>query len=200
LPHHIDVTAGVAFTELQMDPPRHGYQKANGINGSITQTLGSKKADDYQRHSFSWSYSVHSGIAGMGSDFSYRRFEGSATYSFMPKKKQTLTLDFRSGGTSGISPMFERFSIGNASTLRGWTKYEISPLGGGQKAYASASYSYTKHFKVSYDMGSVWDDGHAIVVRESIVLGFMLPGIDIPFSLGIPLRHVNAKPMFMVGY
>ena len=44
------------------------------------------------------------------------------------------------GYISGNAPLFERFSLGNSLTLRGWDKYDIAPLGGERMFHSSVEY------------------------------------------------------------
>jgi outer membrane protein assembly factor BamA len=104
--------------------------------------------------------------------------------------------------------MYERFSIGNAKTLRGWNKYEINPLGGDRMIYGSAGYRY-KIITTFYDVGSVWDAGQDGTTRHSV--GFrlgksgcknllMIPHPEcLSLTVGFPINGGNAKPSFIMG-
>jgi hypothetical protein len=199
LPHHFDATAGVAFTELQMDPPRHGYQKANAFKGTLSHSLGMVPEKDNQ-HWLQWNYSLHAGTGTLDSDFIYARHEVDAQYHFRRDKNSGLGFYLNLGRVTGNAPMFERFSLGNANTLRGWTKYEISPLGGNRMANTTVEYRFLKRIQVFYDMGSIWNSRQPVVVRKSAGAGIMLPGINLPISIAFPIRNGRAEPMFMVGY
>ena len=62
-------------------------------------------------------------------------------------------------GTSAAQPLlFERFSLGNSMTLRGWDKFDVAPVGGTRLAYGSLEYRY-RPFLLFYDFGTVWDAG-----------------------------------------
>ena len=104
--------------------------------------------------------------------------------------------------------MHERFSIGNAKTLRGWNKYEINPLGGDRMVYGSAGYRY-KVITAFYDVGSVWEEDEDSIVRQSV--GFRLAKrrcmnlLILPnpacFSatVGFPINGGDASPSFILG-
>ena len=62
------------------------------------------------------------------------------------------------GGISGDAPLFERFSLGDSRTLRGWDKYDIAPAGGDRMFHTSLEYRY-RGLALFLDSGSVWDDG-----------------------------------------
>jgi hypothetical protein len=200
LPRSLKLHGGVRFTELQMDPPRHGYQKANGITASVKQSYGDGFTKDEPGHFFEWNYDIRAGISGLQSDFSYARHQVDAHYIFTHKKTDHVGIWTNFGAITGQAPMFDRFSLGNSQTLRGWTKYEIAPLGGDRVANLTAEYRPIKPVTVFYDMGSVWNSGQAVVVRKSVGFVFWIPTIQIPIAVGFPIRHGNARPTFQVGY
>ena len=70
------------------------------------------------------------------------------------------------GGINGEAPLFERFSLGDSRTLRGWNKYDIAPAGGDRMFHASLEYRY-RMLAMFLDSGSVWDTGDERRVRFS---------------------------------
>ena len=56
----------------------------------------------------------------------------------------------------GRAPLFERFVLGNASTLRGWNKFDLDPLGGDRAVHGSIDYRY-RFVTVFYDTGVLWN-------------------------------------------
>ena len=61
---------------------------------------------------------------------------------------------------SGRAPLFERFVLGTSSTLRGWNKFDIDPLGGDRMVHNTLEYRY-RMLEVFYDTGAVWNRGQA---------------------------------------
>ena len=110
--------------------------------------------------------------------------------------KSVVIDDMTAGYISGRAPLFERFALGNSSTLRGWNMYELDPLGGSRMAHNSAEYRYGI-FEAFYDSGTVWDRGDTAILRHSAGVG-LRQGI---FSLAVafPLREGHIDPIFMVG-
>ena len=101
------------------------------------------------------------------------------------------------GGITGRAPLFERFSLGNSTTLRGWNKFDVAPLGGNRVAYASLEYGYSV-FRVFYDTGAVWDSGRESRTRHAV--GFGIADRHGAFMLlGFPLRLNRVTPVFTVG-
>ena len=60
------------------------------------------------------------------------------------------------GGITGDAPLFERFTLGDSTTLRGWNKFDIAPAGGDRVFHQSLEYRY-HGFGVFLDSGSVWN-------------------------------------------
>ena len=71
----------------------------------------------------------------------------------LTRGKNVLIEDLSAGITTGRAPLFERFVLGNSSTLRGWNKYDLDPLGGNRMVHNSVEYRYGA-FQVFYDTGA----------------------------------------------
>jgi outer membrane protein assembly factor BamA len=104
----------------------------------------------------------------------------------------------KAGHINAAAPLFERFSLGNSATLRGWDKFDVAALGGARLAYGSLEYRY-RPFQIFYDFGSVWDPGQPATVRHSV--GFGLTWKNGFFvSLGFPVRLDDVRPAVMFGF
>jgi outer membrane protein assembly factor BamA len=100
------------------------------------------------------------------------------------------------GGITGTPPLFERFSLGDSTTLRGWDKYEIAPAGGTRVVHSSVEYGF-RGIAVFLDVGSVWDEATERKVRVSTGLGFRAgPAF---FTLGFPLNTDNLRTVVSLG-
>jgi outer membrane protein assembly factor BamA len=104
--------------------------------------------------------------------------------------------DLTAGMIAGQAPVFERFVLGNASTLRGWNKFDLDPAGGDRMVHNTVEYRYGA-FQIFYDSGSVWDRNDTAVIRHSAGVG-LRQGV---FSLAVafPIREGHIDPIFMVG-
>ena len=201
----LGASAQVDFTELQMQTPTTGFQKSNVARGSITYNYSTPTGLESQE--FRMSYDGAAGTAAIDSDFIFARHEAKFDYRYS-YRVHSIELAFQAGKITGNAPMIERFSIGNAMTLRGWNKYEINPLGGDRMIYGSAAYRY-KIIAGFYDVGSVWDAPESNVIRQSV--GFRLgkarcrnflfvPHPDcFSLTVGFPIHGGNAKPSFILG-
>ena len=94
------------------------------------------------------------------------------------------------------APLFERFTLGDSTTLRGWDKYDIAPAGGDRMFHSSIEYRYTG-LALFLDIGSVWDAGTERKVRVSTGFGFHAgPAFLV---VGFPLNTDNLTAVFTMG-
>jgi len=196
------INVGASVTELQIQYPVIHFLNANAGFATVTLDNTWERANS-ERHRLIADYSVRTATHNLASDFVYTKHVGEARYTFSTRRSELVVSG--SGGTLiGHAPLFERFSLGNTSTLRGWNKYDIAPLGGDRMWYGSAEYRYTV-LQVYYDAGSV--SGPAATGQTSHAVGFGLHSRNKDddtwfFTLGIPIRsgHVqHLEPLFMFG-
>ena len=100
------------------------------------------------------------------------------------------------GGLTGTAPIFERFTLGDSITLRGWDKYDIAPAGADRMFHTSVEYRYTG-VALFLDVGSVWDAGSERQVRVSTGFGLYAgPAFRV---VGFPLNTDNLTPVVTLG-
>ena len=114
----------------------------------------------------------------------------------LTRGKSVVIDDVTSGVLTGRAPLFERFVLGNSSTLRGWNKYDLDPLGGNRMVHNTVEYRYGV-FEIFYDSGAIWDRGETAALRHSLGVG-LRQGL---FSMAVafPVRDGHIDPIFMVG-
>jgi outer membrane protein assembly factor BamA len=100
------------------------------------------------------------------------------------------------GAIDGDAPMFERFSLGDSRTLRGWNKWAITPVGGGRMFSTTLEYRY-RVVSLFLDAGSVWDTPADKKLRFSTGVSFN-PG-PVFFTLGFPLNTDEFRAVFTMG-
>jgi outer membrane protein assembly factor BamA len=100
------------------------------------------------------------------------------------------------GGIDGAAPLFERFTLGDSRTLRGWNKYDIAPAGGDRVWHTSLEYRYSG-FSFFLDSGSVWDNGTDSRVR--VAAGFGYHAGPFFMTLGFPLNTDDVRAVFTTG-
>jgi len=140
-------------------------------------------------------YSLRAATKGLNSDFAYARHSWHVRYS-VTRGKHTVSDEALAGLITGQAPLFERFTLGNSSTLRGWNKYDLDPLGGNRVAHNSVEYRYGM-VDVFYDTGAIWDQGQDAVLRHSVGAGIRKSSFMV--AMAFPIKAGRASPIFMVG-
>jgi outer membrane protein assembly factor BamA len=172
-------TAGANFTELEMMLPTEHRQSAHKATASLVYKSPALKHGS-GTNEFAGGYEIRSGTRTLDSDFVYTRHYWDARYTGKFGKNK-LTFSYFGGIVTGAPPMFERFSLGNTQTLRGWNKYDIDPIGGDRVFHFSTEWSY-KYFGAFMDNGSIWTSGQDATNRSSI--GVFLG----PLKLAVPIK------------
>jgi outer membrane protein assembly factor BamA len=209
------LTAGVSFSQLQMQYPVIHDNDANAAVASLdfANTWGKTGTD---QHYLEARYDFHAGNHGLDSDFIYNRHFARAEYVYGHDKNQLIAI-VSAGTISGNAPLFEKFSLGNVETLRGWNKFDIAPAGGDRMINGTLQYRFGKPaganihigdhrnsatdihlgFHVFYDVGAVGNHGTPFSGKHSVGFGF---GNKTAFiELGFPIRSTNVVPVFMTG-
>ena len=176
----LTVSFGGSFERLQSQYPAARTEAANSAVTSVRyhhQTEGAETAQD-----FDGGYNLRAATGMLGSDFAYARHRGEFRYT-LTRGRHTLIDDASGGILSGRAPLFERYFLGNSSTLRGWNKFDLDPVGGNRMAHNSVEYRYGL-FETFYDVGAVWDSGQTATVRHGVggrvALGRLRPGGGVP--------------------
>jgi hypothetical protein len=141
------------------------------------------------------SYSLRAATKALNSEFAYARHRWQARYSIR-RGKHTVSDEAQAGVIMGQAPLFERFTLGNSSLLRGWNKYDLDPLGGSRVAHNSVDYRYGM-VDAFYDAGAIWDPGQDAVVRHSVGVGLRKSSFMV--AMAFPIKTGRASPIFMVG-
>jgi outer membrane protein assembly factor BamA len=100
------------------------------------------------------------------------------------------------GHISGSAPLFERFTLGDSSTLRGWNKYEVAPAGGDSMFHVSGEYRY-RGLAIFTDVGSVWDRDLEMHVRAASGFGLHIDKFFATYAF--PLNAIDVGGTFMIG-
>jgi len=147
------------------------------------------------QHDLNADYSLRAATRLLDTDYAYTRHRMEFRY-MLTRGKSVLIDDVSAGVIGGRAPLFERFILGNSSTLRGWNKYDLDPLGGSRMAHNTLEYRYGV-FEIFYDSGAIWDRGETATLRHSLGIG-LRQGL---FSMAVafPVREGHIDPIFMVG-
>jgi outer membrane protein assembly factor BamA len=144
-------------------------------------------------------YSLRVATHALGSTYSYARHLVSMRYE-AKSGKHTVSSEFLGGTIVGQAPFFDRFVLGSSSTLRGWDRYEMDPLGGSRLFHNELTYGYRVAdgtVEWFYDAGSLWQSDRAAILRHSVGVGYK-QGIFV-LAVAFPVREGRIEPVFMAG-
>jgi Outer membrane protein len=187
-------TTGVSFEQFQTQFPAARIEAANAVINTLRYRRQWQDSDSF-RQELDAAYNLRAATKALDSDFVYARNLVSARYS-VKHGNNTALVKFIGGAIGGRAPLFERFVLGNTSTLRGWNKFDLDPLGGRHVAHGSLEYRY-RFLQVFYDTGAVWDRPGDRQQRHSVGGGFIHD--DISLAVAFPLRDGRVTPTFIVS-
>jgi outer membrane protein assembly factor BamA len=147
------------------------------------------------RQTAAGSYQLRAGTGALDSDLVYQRHLWQARYQY-DRDRATVIGSFSAGYISGEAPIFERFSLGDSSTLRGWSKFDVAPAGGERMFHQSLEFRYS-HVAVFFDSGSVW--GRSTDSRIRYSTGFGIHGDNGFLTVAFPLNADQDSATFMMG-
>jgi hypothetical protein len=194
LSRDLSIAAGVSISELKPLFPASESRMANAAVASISYEREWK--DDLDAtHRLAASFGVRAGSRELESDLAYTRYFGQGSYRF-DFGRHHLQATGMAGGITGEAPLFERFTLGDSTSLRGWDKYDIAPAGGDRIAYSSIEYRFTG-LALFLDIGSVWNANSERHVRVSTGFGFH--GGPAFLVVGFPLNSDNLGALVTLG-
>lgn len=188
------VTGGVSVSELESLSRAPSSQMANAALFAIAFDRAWTSASGLG-HDLGAAYRLRSGREALESDYAYTRHAAQARYE-LERGRSTVVAAFAAGGISGTAPLFERFSLGDSSTLRGWNRFDVAPAGGDRMFHQTVEYRY-RGLALFLDTGAVWNDGTDRRIRAST--GFGYHGDHAFVTLGFPLNADGVSTAFMMG-
>ena len=191
----LSVAGGVRITELDALGDADDSRMANAAIGALTYSRRSKPGPG-PRHDVEAGVIVRAGTDALESDLVYERYLGHAGYSFRQANHE-VRLSAMTGGISGDAPLFERFSLGDSRTLRGWHKYDIAPAGGDRMVHTSLEYQF-RGVGAFLDAGAVWDDGADRRLRVST--GVTINPGPVFLTVGFPVNTGEFGAVFTMGF
>jgi hypothetical protein len=194
LTRNVVVAGGISVTDLESLAPPHASSMASAAIFSVAYDQRWEAGKGAQ-HRLSGNVGLRAATDALDTDLHYTRYFGEARYRFT-HRRQTVLASGMFGHITGDAPMFERFSLGNSTTLRGWDKFDILPAGGDEMAHGSVEYR-NRGFAVFFDAGSVWERETEAKMRLSTGFGFHIDNFFM--TLGFPLNADELRTMFMIG-
>lgn len=188
------LTIGADIEHFQTQFPAAKFEAAN----AVTTTLRYRRrwTSEASRQEVDAAYGLRAATNFLDSDYVYARHLVNAEYKG-EIGENTFSASFLAGVMGGRAPLFERFTLGDSHTLRGWSKFDVAPLGGSRVAHGS--FEYTFHWLgLFYDTGAVWDHEEKVSVKHSA--GVAVGGREGLFlALAFPLRGGSVQPLFILG-
>jgi len=187
--------AGVSLSDLQIQYPEIHQRNTNAAVAALDFENIWAKSSDTRRHSLRAGYEIRSGNHRLDSESIYTRHVIHTDYVF-GENRSLLIFRFTGGTLTGNAPLFERFSLGDTVTLRGWNKFDIAPAGGERVFNSSLEYRY-RIVGAFLDAGSVWNRNGDMRFRLSS--GFGLQGDNGFLTLAFPLNADDLNVTFTMG-
>jgi outer membrane protein assembly factor BamA len=200
LPGRVRVTGGFSATDLA--------PLSAGQTSTMASVLTAGVAYDKRwsrggvRHAVQGEAGVRSSVEAFGSEYDYTRVSSRGIYRARWDDRSTLIATLSAGRITGTAPLFERFTLGDTSTLRGWNKYDITPAGADGMWHGSVEYRFYGA-AMFMDLGalSLQDDGTGTRwssgVRASTGAGLQYDNFFA--TVGFPLNADGIRSTFMIG-
>jgi hypothetical protein len=190
----LTLEAGVSFERFQDQFPAARTESTNAVVNTLRYHR-LLEGSDALKQVLDAGYSLRAATRILGGDFAYARHHWNVGYTFT-RDHNTVLISFVGGFIIGQAPLFERYVLGNSSTLRGWNKYDIDPLGGSRVAHGSVEYRY-RYFQIFYDAGAVWDRGEAATPHSSAGVGLRKDGFSV--AVAFPIKDGRVEPVLIAG-
>ena len=191
----LELDFGVRFARYRPSTPGANTESSNAVVSTLRYHQRWGSAGDSQQQEVEGSYSFDTATRFFESDPVYTRHMARARYK-LHHGHNSVQVSFLAGRIYGQTPLFDRFVLGDASTLRGWNKFDLDPLGGSHVAHGSIDYGY-RFFQVFYDTGAVWDRPQDREQKQSLGAGLRKDNFQL--AVAFPVRAGRADPMFFAG-
>jgi outer membrane protein assembly factor BamA len=199
----LEWTFGVSFARLRVP----GSVQTESTGAAAAKTEASNAVVNTLRYHQRWgsdkdheqvlnaSYSMELATAVLGTDRDFRRHMAQAKYR-VRHGRSSVEAAFLAGTLNGDAPLYERFVLGDSTTLRGWSKFQLDPLGGSHMVHGSVDYRY-RVVQVFYDTGAVWDRPEEREQKQSVGVGFKKDVFQL--AVAFPIRSGHVDPIFYAG-
>jgi hypothetical protein len=187
------VSGGLSISELESEARAPESQMASAL--VLSFGYGQRWNRGSEVHRLDAGYEVRHATTALESDLTYTRRFGGAAYRY-ERRHHRVASRALFGHLSGRAPLFERFTLGDSATLRGWNKFDITPAGGDRVIHNALEYTF-HHIGLFFDAGAVWSRGEDARVRYSTGFGYL--GRNSFLTVGFPLNADGVGATFMMG-
>jgi outer membrane protein assembly factor BamA len=202
----LELDFGVSFARLRV--PFSVPNQTEGGGAAAAKTDSSNAVVSTLRYHQRWgsehdqkqqevnaSYGVEAGSNLLDTDQVFTRHLLRGRYK-LRHARNSLEVGFLAGVIHGNAPLYERFALGDSTTLRGWNKFDLDPLGGSHVIHGSIDYAY-RFLQMFYDTGAIWDRVQEKEPKQSAGVGFKKECFQL--AVAFPLRYGRATPIFYAG-
>jgi hypothetical protein len=190
----LTLTVGAGFQRFETQYPTARFQGSDALVTSL-RFHRQMEDSDANKHDVDATYSLRAATHILDSDFAYVRHMVQARYDHK-RGRHELSDEVIAGVITGEAPLFDRFVLGNSSTLRGWNKFDIDPVGGDRVVHNTVDYRY-RWFEAFWDTGAIWSRSEPAVQRHSLGGGFRDGAFFV--AVAFPVKGARIEPVFMVG-
>ncbi len=194
LSRSLKLSAGLSFEWLQPQLTAAHSEASNAVITTLRYDRLLEGTGSSQQR-VEAGYSLRAATTSLASDFDYTRHSFDLCYTVWHGAHR-ISSHLTSGIIRGAAPLFERFVLGTSTTLRGWNKYDLAPLGANRLVHNSVEYRY-RFVETFYDAGAVWNAGDRAAVHHSVGGGVRIG--DLALLLAFPLRNGHPEPTFIAG-
>ncbi|HLW75405.1 MAG TPA: BamA/TamA family outer membrane protein [Bryobacteraceae bacterium] len=201
---------GVSFARLSIPGP----VQTEGAGAAAAKTEASNAVVNTLRYHQRWGsetdpnqqaasaqYVMTAATDVLGTDGVFTKHEAKARYKYR-HDRSSVEVGFLAGTINGAAPLYDRFVLGDSTTLRGWSKFDLDPLGGSHVIHGSIDYQY-RIFQVFYDTGAVWDRPEQREQKQSVGVGLRRPAsegkAELQVAMAFPIRSGRVDPIFYAG-
>jgi hypothetical protein len=191
------VSVGASFEQMGFGSEGIGSQSANAA--TLDVHYGRKIEGETVQQCIEGKYSLRLATRALGSTYAYARHMISFKYEAR-SGRNTASDEVIAGAIVGDAPLFDRFVLGNSSTLRGWNRFDIDPLGGNRVVHNDFTYGYRigeGTIEAIYDTGAIWQSDRQAILRHAFGFGYK-QGIFV-LTTAFPIREGRMEPVFMAG-
>ncbi len=175
-------------------------ESSNAVVNTLRYHQRWGSAHDTQEQEATAVYAVEAGTGLLGTDRVFTRHMTDTRYRFR-HARNTVEVRFMAGLMNGNAPIYERFVLGDSTTLRGWNRFQLDPLGGSHVVYGSMEYRYSM-FQLFYDTGAVWDRQQDREQKQSVGVGFrkdLTEKESFQLAVAFPVRGGHVDPIMYAG-
>jgi outer membrane protein assembly factor BamA len=175
-------------------------ESSNAVVNTLRYHQRWGSAHDPQEQEATAVYSVEAATSLLGTDRVFTRHMADVHYRIR-HARNTMEIRFLAGLLNGNAPLYERFVLGDSTTLRGWNRFQLDPVGGSHVLYGSIDYRY-RVLQVFYDTGAIWDRTQDREQKQSVGVGFrkdLTEKESFQLAVAFPLRAGHVDPIMYAG-